>query len=58
MISGRWVERIRSTFGGVDSAPVVPSPSPDDLRDVCRSFNAHTATGSDNLHPALHLKRV
>ena len=41
-------------FGGVKSAPVVPSPSPHDLHDVCRSFSAHTATGSDNLHPALH----
>ena len=29
-------------FGGVNSAPVVPSPPPDDLRDVCGSFSAHT----------------
>ena len=38
-------------FGGANNAPVVNSPSPDDLRDVC-------ASGSDNLHPALHLKHV
>ena len=38
--------------GGVNSAPVVPSPSPDDLCDVCRSFSAHTVPGADNLHPA------
>ena len=29
-------------FGGVNNAPVVPSPSPDDLRDVCGSVSAHT----------------
>ena len=45
-------------FGGVNNAPVVPSPSPDDLCDVCGSFSAHTATGSDKLHPALQLKHV
>ena len=45
-------------FGGVNSGPVVPSPSPDDLRDVCGSFSAHTATGSNNSHPALRLKRA
>ena len=27
-------------FVGVEDAPVVPSPSPDDLRDVCGSFSA------------------
>ena len=31
-------------FGGANNAPVVPSPSPDDFRDVCGSFSAHTAT--------------
>ena len=45
-------------FGGVSNASVVPSPSPDDLRDVCGSFSAHTATSFDNLHPALHLEHV
>ena len=38
--------------------PSVPSPSLDDLRDVCGSFSAYTATGSDKLHPGLHLKHV
>ena len=28
------------------------------LHDVCRSFSAHTVTGADNLHPALHVKHV
>ena len=45
-------------FGGANSAPGVPTPTPDDLRDVCGSFSAHTATGSDNLHRSLHLKHV
>ena len=45
-------------FVGVENAPVVPSPSPDDLRDVCGSFNARAATGADNLHPAPHLRQV
>ena len=45
-------------FWGANSAPCVPTPSPDDPRDVCGSFSAHTATGSDNLHRALHLKHV
>ena len=31
---------------------------PDDLRDVCGSFSSHAASGSDNLHPALHLKHI
>ena len=43
-------------FGGANNAPDVPSPSPEDVRDVCGSFSAHTATGI--LLPALHLKHV
>ena len=64
LVAGEWHDlwkvgrAYQIDFGGVNSAPVVPSPSPDGLRDVCRSFSAHTATGSDNLHPALHVKHV
>ena len=43
-------QTVQIDCGGVNNAPVVASPSPDDLRDVCGSFSAHTATGSDNLH--------
>ena len=62
-----WLRRNGATFGVsgerarsilVSTIPVVPCPSLDDLRDVCGSFSAHTATGSDNLHPVPHLKHV
>ena len=55
--SSKWPrKRTRQIdFGGINNCPVVPSPSPDDLRDVRGSFSARTATGSSNLHPALHL---
>ena len=41
----------RIDFGGVNSGPVVPS-----LLTTCSTRTP--ATGSDNLHPALHLKHV
>ena len=62
-----WLRRNGTTFGVsaerarsilVSTMPVVPCPSLDDLLDVCGSFSAQTATGSDNLHPVPHLKHV
>ena len=48
----------RIGFVDAESAPVVPSPSLVDQRDVCGSFTVHTSTGADNLHPAWHLTRL
>ena len=44
-------------FVGVESSPVeTPSP-PAGLRYVCGSFSAHTASATNDLHPALHVRR-